>query len=100
MIDPFDTLQEIGDELGRRATVGTFIVVVGSAEAAALGAPANLTPMMALHRYDRTDREKAETYLRCVKAAMRVEVEAFIMNWGEPPECFKHPPAADSAEES
>ena len=89
MIDPFDTLQEIGDELGKRATVGTFIVVVGSAEAAEAGAPDHLTPMMALHRYDRTDREKAETYLRCVKAAMRVEVEAFIMNWGEAPECFK-----------
>lgn len=98
MIDPFDTLQEIGDELGRRATVGTFIVVVGSAESAAAGAPAHLTPMMALHRYDRTDRETAETYLRCVKAALRVEVEAFIMNYGEPPQCFQ-PPAADSAEE-
>lgn len=99
MIDPFDTLEEIGNELGKRATVGTFIVVVGSAEAAAAGAPAHLTPMMALHRYDRTNREKAETYLRCVKAAMRIEVEAFVMNYGEPPECFKQPPAADSAEE-
>lgn len=98
MIDAFDTLEEIAAELGKRATVGTFIVVVGSAEAAALGAPAHLTPMMALHRYDRTDREAAETYLRCVKAAMRVEIEAFIMNYGEPPQCFQ-PPAADSAEE-
>lgn len=98
MIDAFDTLAEIGDELGKRATVGTFIVVVGSAEASAAGAPAHLTPMMAMHRYDRTDREKAETYLRCVKAALRVEVEAFIMNYGEAPKCFQ-PPAADSAEE-
>ena len=89
MIDAFDTLQEIAAELGKRATVGTFIVVVGSAEAAAAGAPAHLTPMMALHRYDRTDREVAETYLRCVKSAMRVEVEAFIMNYGEPPKCFQ-----------
>jgi len=99
MIDPFDTLEEIGDELGRRATVGTFIVVVGSAEAAALGAPANLTPIMALHRIDRSDREKAETYIRCVHAAMLAEVQAFVNEHGTMPECFK-PPAADSAEES
>lgn len=99
MIDPFDTLDEIAAELGRRATVGTFIVVVGSAEAAALGAPAHLTPMMALHRYDRTDRAKAETYLRCVAAALRVETQAFMQNFGEPPECFKQPPEADSSEE-
>lgn len=98
MIDAFDTLEEIGDELGKRATVGTFIVVVGSAEAAAAGAPAHLTPMMALHRYDRTDREKAETYLRCVKSALAVEAQRFIDTHGAIPKCFQ-PPAADSAEE-
>lgn len=89
MIDAFDTLQEIGDELGRRATVGTFIVVVGSAEAAAAGAPAHLTPMMALHRYDRTDREAAETYLRCVKAAFGIEIDAFTRRFGDIPKCFQ-----------
>ncbi len=95
MIDPFDTLQDIGDELGRRATVGTFIVVVGSAEAAARGAPAHHTPVMALHQYDRTNRETAETYLRCVKAALRVEIEAFFMNFGKLPECLNTPPESD-----
>ncbi len=95
MIDAFDTLEDIAAELGRRATVGTFIVVVGSAEAAALGAPKHLTPMMAMHRYERLDREKAETYLRCVKAALGVEVAAFLLAYGEPPECFKQPPESE-----
>lgn len=96
MIDAFDTLEDIAAELGKRATVGTFIVVVGSAEAAAAGAPANLTPAMALHRYDRDDREKSETYLRLVKVALGIEVQEFIRRYCEPPKCFQ-PPAADSA---
>lgn len=100
MIDPFDTLQEIGDELGRRATVGTFVIIAGSPEASAHGCPSHLTPIMSLSRIDRQDRERFESYLKCVLVAFEFEIKAFRSIYGECPSCFDNPPAADSAEES
>lgn len=82
------TTADLANELGRRAAVGAFIVLVGSPDAAELvrDIPNELNPVLVLHRIDRADQGRFHDLLRAVATVFNFEQAHYLHMHGTPPQ--------------